>query len=78
MHIMSNLRIATKLCNFLKIMGRDVIFILVTCRKIVIWLGFRSPVFLDITLQQNQMTKYQSIETKERIFQTETLISNIH
>ena len=45
---------------------------------VVIWLGYRSRVFLDITTQQNQINKYQNIETKKRIFQAETLISNIH
>ena len=59
-------------CDFLKIMVRDAIYIPVTYRKIVIWLGFRYWVFLDITTQQNQINKYQNIESKERIFQTET------
>ena len=59
-------------CDFLKIMVRDAIYIPVTYRKIVIWLGFRYRVFLDITTQQNQINKYQNIESKERIFQTET------
>ena len=49
-----------------------------THRKIVIWLRVRSRVFLDITAQQNQINKYQKIESKKRTFRTETLISNIH
>ena len=55
-------------CDFLKIMGRDAIYIPVTYRTIVIWLGFRSLVFLDILTQQNQIKKYQNIETKKGIF----------
>ena len=42
-------------CDFLKIMGRDAVYIPVTNRKIVVWLSFRSQVFLDIPTQQNQM-----------------------
>ena len=30
-------------------------------RKIVIWLGFRSLVFLDMTTRQNQVNKYHDI-----------------
>ena len=65
-------------CNFLNIMGRNTIYIPVKYRKIVIWLGFWSRVFSDIITQQNQINKYQRIEIKKRISQTETLISHIH
>ena len=58
-------------------MGRDAIYIPVIYRKIIIWLGFRSQVFLDITTQEDEIDKYQNIDAKKRIFQTETLISNI-
>ena len=64
--------------DFLKIMGRDAIYIPVTYRKIVIWLGFTSRVFLDIPTQQNQINKHHNIETEKRIFSIETLISNIY
>ena len=64
--------------DFLKIMGRDAIYIPVTYRKIVIWLGFTSRVFLDIPTQQNQINKYHNTETEKRIFSIETLISNIY
>ena len=60
-------------CGFLKIMERDAIYIPVTYKKIDI--GFRSQVFHNISTQQNQINKYHNIETKEKIFQTETLIS---
>ena len=55
-------------------MGRDAIYIPVIYRNIIIWLGFRSQVFLDITTQEDQIDKYQNIEAKKRIFQTETLV----
>ena len=41
------------------------IYIPVTYRKIVISLGFRLQVFFNITTQQNQINKYQNIETKK-------------
>ena len=59
-------------------MARDAIYIPVTYRKIVIWLGFRCRVLLNMTTQQNQINKRQNIEIKKRIFRTKTLISNIH
>ena len=59
-------------CDFLEILRKDTIYIPLTYRKIVIWLGFRSRVFLDIPTQPNQIKKYQNIKTKKRIFQTET------
>ena len=65
-------------CDFLKFMRRDTVYIPMAYRKIVIWLGFRSRVFLDITTQQNQINKNQNIETKKRITRTEILTSNIH
>ena len=65
-------------CDFLKIMERDAVYIPVTYRKIVIWLGLRSRVFLDIPSQQNQINKYHNIKTKKKIFRIETLISNIY
>ena len=65
-------------CDFLKIMGRDAIYIPVTYRKIAIWLGFRTRIFLNIPTQQNQINKYHNIETKKRIFRIETLISNVY
>ena len=55
-------------CDFLKIMGRDAIYIPVTYRKIVIGLVLGTRFSLDITTQQNQINKYQNIETKKRIF----------
>ena len=71
-------KLITSINPNLRGMGRDDFYIPVKYRKIIIWLGFRSRIFLDITTQQNQINKYQNIEAKKRIFQTETLISNIH
>ena len=56
-------------CDFLKIMGRDTIYIQVTYKKIVVWLGFRSRVFLDIPTEQNQINKYHNMETKKSNFE---------
>ena len=47
-------------CVFIKIMGRDAIYIPVTYTKVFIWLGFRSRGFLDIPTQQNQIDTYFS------------------
>ena len=55
-------------CGFLKIIRSDAIYIPVTYKKIVIWLGFKSRVFLDIPTQQKQIHNYQNIEIKKRIF----------
>ena len=55
-------------CDFLKNMGRDAIYIPVTYRKIVIGLVLGTRFSLDITTQQNQINKYQNIETIKRIF----------
>ena len=55
-------------CDFLKNMGRDAIYIPVTYRKIVIALVLGTRFSLDITTQQNQINKYQDIETIKRIF----------
>ena len=81
MQIMSNLCIATKLLRiaiFWKL-WEGILFtfqwhterllfglVLVTYGKIVIWLGFRSRVLIDITRQQSQINKYQNIETKKK------------
>ena len=52
-------------CDFLKTMGQDAIYILVAYRKIVVWLGFRFQVFLDVPTEQNQINKYHIIEIKK-------------
>ena len=55
-------------CDFLKGMRKDAIYIPVTYRKIVIWLGYRSRVFLNIPTQQSQINNCHNIETKKRMF----------
>ena len=53
-------------------MGRDSIYIPLTYRKVVVSLGFRSRIFLDITTQQNQVNKHQNIFKPNKYFELET------